>query len=64
MTERPPANLEVAEGDLDPVEGLTYLQISRTGWGHQKTQNGGNSTPPPGPYSSAYHRYGSRDRFA
>jgi LmbE family N-acetylglucosaminyl deacetylase len=60
MTERPPTNLEVEEGTLDPAEGLTYLQISRTGWGFQKTQNGGNTTPPPGPYAVAYHRYGSR----
>lgn len=60
INERPPTNLEIAEGTLDPSEGLTYLQISRTGWGLQKTQNGGNTTPPPGPYSAAYHRYGSR----
>lgn len=60
MNERPPTNLEVAEGELDPSEGLTYLQMSRTGWGRQKTQNGGNSTPPPGPYTGTYHRYGSR----
>ncbi len=60
INERPPTSLEIAEGMLDPAEGLTYLQISRTGWGLQKTQNGGNTTPPPGPYSAAYHRYGSR----
>jgi LmbE family N-acetylglucosaminyl deacetylase len=60
MTERPPTNLEVAEGALDPAEGLSYLQIARTGWGFQKSQNGGNTTPSPGHYSAAYHRYGSR----
>jgi LmbE family N-acetylglucosaminyl deacetylase len=59
MTERPPTNLEVNEGALDPSEGLTYLQISRTGWGLQKTQNGGKSTPLPGAYMAAYHRYAS-----
>jgi len=59
MTERPPTNLEVQEGVLDPSVGLTYLQISRTGWGYQKTQNGGGTTPPPGPYAAPYHRYGS-----
>lgn len=60
MTERPPTNLEVEEGETDPAEGLSYLQISRTGWGYQKTQNGGNTMPAPGPYSAAYHRYGAR----
>ena len=60
MNERPPTNLEIAEGVMDPAEGLTYLQMSRTGWGMQKTQNGGNTTPPPGAYSAAYHRYASR----
>jgi LmbE family N-acetylglucosaminyl deacetylase len=60
MTERPPTNLELPEGVLDPAEGLTYLQISRTGWGYQKTQNGGNTTPAPGAYAGTYHRYGSR----
>jgi LmbE family N-acetylglucosaminyl deacetylase len=60
MTQRPPTNLEVAEGTLDPVEGLSFLQMSRTGWGLQKTQNGGNTTPPPGPYTGTYHRYASR----
>jgi hypothetical protein len=35
------------------------VQISRTGWGYQKTQNGGGTTPPPGPYAAPYHRYGS-----
>ncbi len=60
MTERPATNLEIPEGALDPSEGLTYLQMSRTGWGLQKTQNGGNSTPPPGAYMATYHRYASR----
>ena len=59
MTERPSTNLEISEGTLDQTEGLSYLQISRTGWGFQKTQNGGNSTPLPGPYMSGYHRYAS-----
>lgn len=64
MNERPSTNLEIAEGVLDPAAGLTYLQISRTGWGLQKTQNGGNSTPPPGSYTAAYHRYASRVQVA
>lgn len=60
MSERPSTNLEVQEGVLDPAAGLTFLQISRTGWGYQKSQNGGNTTPQPASYSAPYHRYGSR----
>jgi LmbE family N-acetylglucosaminyl deacetylase len=60
IMERPATNLEVQEGVQDPSSGLTYLQISRTGWGYQKTQYGGATTPQPAPYSAAYHRYGSR----
>ncbi len=59
ITEKPSTTLEVQEGKLDPAAGLTYLQIGRTGWGFQKSQNGGGTTPPPGTYMSAYHRYGS-----
>ncbi|HEY3938462.1 MAG TPA: PIG-L family deacetylase [Bryobacteraceae bacterium] len=60
MTQRPATNLEVSEGTLDPATGFTFLQISRTGWGFQKSQNGGGTTPPPSPYNAPYHRYGSR----
>ncbi len=60
INERPPTNLELKEGDFNPTAGLTYLQIGRTGWGFQKSQNGGNTTPPEGMYTATYHRYGSR----
>jgi LmbE family N-acetylglucosaminyl deacetylase len=60
MSERPSTTLEVQEGVLDPAAGLTFLQISRTGWGYQKSQNGGNTTPQPASYSAPYHRYSSR----
>ena len=60
ISERPATTLEVQEGVLDPASGLTFLQISRTGWGYQKSQNGGNTTPQPSSYSAPYHRYGSR----
>ena len=60
IAERPPTTLEVQEGILDPAAGLTFLQISRTGWGYQKSQNGGNTTPQPSSYAAPYHRYGSR----
>jgi LmbE family N-acetylglucosaminyl deacetylase len=60
INERPPTNLEIPEGRFDPAVGLTYLQIGRTGWGFEKSQNGGGTTPPEGIYNAAYHRYGSR----
>jgi len=60
IDERPPTNLEIPEGRFDPAAGLTYLQIGRTGWGFEKSQNGGGTTPPEGVYNAAYHRYGSR----
>ena len=60
IDERPATNLQVPEGRFDPAAGLTYLQIGRTGWGFEKSQNGGGTTPPEGLYSAAYHRYGSR----
>jgi LmbE family N-acetylglucosaminyl deacetylase len=60
INERPATNLEVPEGRFDPAVGLNYLQIGRTGWGYQKSQNGGGTTPPAGIYNATYHRYGSR----
>ncbi len=60
INERPATNLEIQEGRFDPTVGLTYLQIGRTGWGFQKSQNGGGTTPPEGLYTATYHRYGSR----
>jgi LmbE family N-acetylglucosaminyl deacetylase len=60
IDERPATNLEFQEGKFDPTVGLTYMQIARTGWGFQKSQNGGNTTPPQGLYTATYHRYGSR----
>jgi LmbE family N-acetylglucosaminyl deacetylase len=59
LTERPSTNVEIQEGAADPVVGLTFLQISRTGWGFQKSQYGGNLTPQPTPFSVPYHRFGS-----
>jgi len=54
------ANLEIPEGIYDPSLGLNYLQVSREGLGHQKSQNGGTGIPSAGPMSSAYHRFDSR----
>ncbi|HEX4748151.1 MAG TPA: PIG-L family deacetylase [Bryobacteraceae bacterium] len=53
------ANVEIPEGDYDPVLGMSYVQISREGLGYQKSQNGGSAIPAAGQVMSAYHRYGS-----
>ncbi len=55
-----PVNLVVPEGEYDPLLGGTFEQIGRQGLSHQKSQNGGIATPPPGPANSAYHLFGSR----
>jgi LmbE family N-acetylglucosaminyl deacetylase len=55
----PAVNLEVPEGDYDPVLGATYVQIAREGWSLQKSQNGGGQVPFAGPTAMAYHRYDS-----
>ena len=52
-------NVEVPQGEYDPVLGASYVQISREGLGMQKSQNGGPNIPKAGPVSSAYHRFGS-----
>ena len=52
-------NLQIPEGNYDPVLGATYQQISREGLGYQKSQNGGSAIPDAGQMLSAYHRFGS-----
>ena len=42
------------------VNGLSDQQISRTGLGYQKSQNGGGEVPSAGAALSPYHRFGSR----
>ncbi|MBV9778874.1 MAG: PIG-L family deacetylase [Acidobacteriaceae bacterium] len=59
---KPAANVEILEGTRDAAAGLTFLQIGREGWGHQKSQNGGGTIPTPAPYKAPYHRYGSHVR--
>lgn len=54
------ANVEIPIGTYNTVDGLSDQQISRTGLGNQKSQNGGTEIPAAGPASSAYHRFGSR----
>jgi len=60
VTKGPETTLEIQEGLAAPATGLTFLQIAREGLGYQKTQNGGGAMPQAAPFSSAYHRYGSR----
>ena len=59
-TSAPATNVTVPEGSYDPLLGRTYVQVSRQGWGFQKTQNGGGSVVLPGESNSDYHRYASR----
>ncbi len=54
-----PVNVEVPEGDYDPMLGMSYLQIAREGLGFQKSQTGGGTIPQAGAVGSTYHRYGS-----
>src|SRR5207244_504307 len=57
--ERLEVNVEIPQGDYDPVLGASYTQIAREGLGMQKSQNGGPSIPKAGPITSAYHRFAS-----
>jgi LmbE family N-acetylglucosaminyl deacetylase len=52
-------NVEIPEGQYDPVLGLTYAQIARVGLGNQKSQNGGTGMPPAEADNAPYHRFGS-----
>jgi LmbE family N-acetylglucosaminyl deacetylase len=53
-------SVEIPEGEYNPVIGLTYVQISRVGLGHQKSQSGGTSLPPAEAEMTPYHRFASR----
>ncbi|HXM95116.1 MAG TPA: PIG-L family deacetylase [Candidatus Dormibacteraeota bacterium] len=52
-------NVEIPEGEYDPVLGMSYAQVSREGLGQQKSQTGGGMIPKAGPMTSTYHRYAS-----
>ena len=54
------ANVEIPVGAYSSVNGMSDRQISRTGLGYQKSQNGGSEIPAAGPAYSSYHRFGSR----
>jgi LmbE family N-acetylglucosaminyl deacetylase len=52
-------NVDIPEGDYDPVLGMSYVQIAREGLGHQKSQTGGGMIPKLGALGTTYHRFGS-----
>lgn len=52
--------VEIPAGAYSSINGLSAQQISRTGLGFQKSQNGGGDIPAAGPAESPYHRFGSR----
>jgi LmbE family N-acetylglucosaminyl deacetylase len=52
--------VQIPEGQYDPVPGYSFRQIAAQGLTLQKTQNGGVGFPPAGPLMSDYHRFGSR----
>ena len=54
------ATVEIPVGAYSSINGLSAQQISRTGLGFQKSQNGGGDIPAAGPAESPYHRFGSR----
>jgi LmbE family N-acetylglucosaminyl deacetylase len=56
----PATNIEIPEGDFNPLIGDSYTQYAREGLGWQKSQNGGTGVPLDGSVASPYHRYGSR----
>ena len=56
----PTTNVQIPEGDFNPLMGDSYLQYARQGLGWQKTQNGGTGVPFDGSSTSPYHRYASR----
>jgi LmbE family N-acetylglucosaminyl deacetylase len=53
-------NVKIPTGTYSSVNGLSDQQISRTGLGYQKSQNGGGEVPSAGAAFSPYHRFGSR----
>lgn len=51
--------VEIPEGDYNPLLGFSYVQVSRMGLGHQKSQNGGTGLPPAEKDMAPYHRFAS-----
>jgi LmbE family N-acetylglucosaminyl deacetylase len=55
-----PTSVEIPAGEYNPLLGLTYVQVSRLGLGHQKSQNGGTGLPPAEAEMNPYHRFASQ----
>jgi LmbE family N-acetylglucosaminyl deacetylase len=53
------ADVEIPEGDYDPILGMSYVQIAREGLGFQKSQTGGGMIPRAGVLNTPYHRFGA-----
>lgn len=51
--------VEIPQGDYDPLLGASYVQLAREGLGLQKSQTGGGAIPKAGPVASTYHRFQS-----
>ena len=60
----PVVNVEVPEGEYDPVLGASYIQISREGLGYQKSQNGGADAARAGQTNTTYRRIASKIEVA
>ncbi len=52
-------DVEISEGEYNPILGLTYEQVSSMGLGHQKSQNGGTGLASADQLMSPYHRFAS-----
>jgi LmbE family N-acetylglucosaminyl deacetylase len=63
-SEPPSADVTIQVGTLDPVLGLSYVQIAREGWGQQKSQNGGANPTLSGPATTSYHLWAVAPRAA
>jgi LmbE family N-acetylglucosaminyl deacetylase len=53
------ANVQIPEGEYNPLLGLTYAQIAHKGLGFQKSQNGGTGFSEAEGFMSGYHRFAS-----
>ncbi len=60
----PSSDVAVPVGAWDAALGQSYIQIARTGWGQQKSQNGGANPTLSGPGSARYHLWAVEPRFA
>ncbi len=56
----PKPDVEIPTSEWNSVDGLSYQQIARTGWGEQRSQYGGGDPTLSGEGGSAYHLWASR----